>query len=324
MAARRRIGTFGAGRRVVTVGLEASPWRDAYHRLLTMSWPRFFALLVAAFLVVNGLFAAGYLAAAGGIDGARPGSPSDAFFFSVQTLATIGYGRMSPRSLAANLLVSVEAFSGMIGLAVTTGLVFARFARPTARVLFSRVAVVRPWEGVPSLMIRMANARGNQIAEARVKVTLLREDRTAEGETTRRFHDLRLVRSESPAFAMTWTVIHPIDASSPLFGETAESLRGRGADLTVSFVGIDDGLAQSVHARHAYAAEDLVWNAKLADILAFQADGTRVVDYRRFHVVEPLGAGSAPEAGIGPGGPADPGRRSQGPGILDRPGGRIV
>lgn len=305
-AERRRTGTFGAGRTVVSIGLDASPWRDAYHRLLTMSWPRFFGLLVGAFLVVNGLFAAGYLAVADGIDAARPGSLADSFFFSVQTLATIGYGRMAPRSLAANVLVSIEAFAGMIGLAVTTGLVFARFARPTARVLFSRVAVIRPWEGVPSLMIRMANARGNQIAEARVKVTFLRQDRTAEGETTRRVHDLRLVRSESPAFALTWTVIHPIDAASPLFGETAESLRGTGADLTVSFVGIDDGLAQTVHARHAYAAEDLVWNAKLADILEFRPDGTRIVDYRRFHEIEPFGTRPAPVAGAVPGGPAAP------------------
>lgn len=306
MAEWRRTGTFGAGRTVVSIGLDASPWRDAYHRLLTMSWPRFFALLVVAFLVVNGLFAAGYLAVADGIDAARPGSLADSFFFSVQTLATIGYGRMAPRSLAANVLVSVEAFAGMIGLAVTTGLVFARFARPTARVLFSRVAVIRPWEGVPSLMIRMANARGNQIAEARVKVTFLRDERTAEGETTRRVHDLRLVRSESPAFALTWTVIHPIDASSPLFGETAESLRRKDVDLTVSFVGIDDGLAQAVHARHAYAAVDLAWNAKLADILEFRPDGTRIVDYRRFHEVEPLGARPAAGAGVDPGGPAAP------------------
>lgn len=299
---RRRVRPPGAGRTVVSIGLDRSPWRDAYHRLLTMSWPRFFALLVAAFLAVNGLFAAGYLAVADGIEAARPGSLADSFFFSVQTLATIGYGRMAPRSLAANVLVSVEAFAGMIGLAVTTGLVFARFARPTARVLFSRVAVIRPWEGVPSLMIRMANARGNQIAEARVKLTFLREDRTAEGETTRRVYDLRLVRSESTAFALTWTIIHPIDEHSPLFGETEESLRRKGGDFTVSFVGIDDGFAQSVHARHAYGAEDLVWNARMADILEVRPDGTRIIDYRRFHDTEPLGPRPAPQARPDPGG----------------------
>jgi inward rectifier potassium channel len=316
----RQERTFGAGRAVVSIGLDRKLWSDAYHVLLTLSWPRFFALLVGGFLVVNGLFAVGYAAQGDAIDGARPGSLVDSFFFSVQTLATIGYGKMAPRTLAANLLVALEALVGMIGLAVTTGVVYARFARPTARVLFSAVAVIRPWEGVPSLMFRMANARGNQIAEARVKVTFLREHRTAEGETIRRVHDLGLLRSESAVFALTWTVVHPIVEGSPLFGETPESLRAQRADLMVSLTGLDEGLSQTIHARHGYAAENLVWNARLADILSTQADGTRLIDYRRFHDVEPL-APAAPAAA-----PAAPMDRAvaQGPGILDRPPDPIV
>lgn len=305
--ARRLVRTFGAGRRVATVGLDRAPLRDLYHVLLSMPWPRFFALLVGLFLVVNSLFAEAYLALGDGIENATPGSFADCFFFSVQTLATIGYGKMAPRTLGANLLVSVEALLGMIGLAVTTGVVFARFARPTARVLFSARAVVRPWEGVPSLLFRLANARGNQIAEARLKAVLLREEVTAEGERTRRVHDLRLLRSESAVFALTWMVVHPIDASSPLHGATPASLREAQADIVVSLTGLDDGLAQTVHARHSYAAEDLVFGARLVDILGTAPDGTRIIDYRRFHEVEPL-APPAPAAGPGPGGAPSNGR----------------
>jgi inward rectifier potassium channel len=287
-ADRRTVRSFGAGREVVSLGLRRTLWRDAYATLLGMSWTRFFGLLLAGYLLVNSLFALAYASLGEAIDNARPGSFVDAFFFSVQTLATIGYGKMAPATTAANLLVSLEALLGMVGLTVTTGVVFARFARPTARVLFSEKAVIRPWEGVPSLMFRIANERGTQIAEARLKVTFLREEVTAEGERVRRVHDLQLLRSESAVFALTWTVIHPITPSSPLHGETAESLRAQRADVVVSLTGLDDGLAQTVHTRHGYAAEALVWNARLADMLSTGPDGTRVLDYRRFHEVEPL------------------------------------
>jgi inward rectifier potassium channel len=284
----RVVRSFGAGREVVSLGLRRAFWRDAYATLLSMSWPRFFGLLLLGYLAVNASFALAYASLGQAIDNARPGSLLDAFFFSVQTLATIGYGKMAPATTAANVLVSVEALLGMVGLTVTTGVVFARFARPTARVLFSEVAVIRPWEGVPSLMFRMANERGSQIAEARLKVTFLREATTAEGERIRRVHDLRLLRSESAVFTLTWTVIHPITAESPLFGETEQSLRAQRADLVVSLTGLDDGLSQTVHARHGYAAEAIRWNARLVDILHAEPDGTRVLDYRRFHDVEPL------------------------------------
>jgi len=291
---RRRVRRFGAGREVVLVGLRAAPLRDAYHTLLTISWTRFFSLLLLAYLVVNSLFALGYAALGDGIENARPGSFVDGFFFSVQTLATIGYGRMSPRTIPANLLVSAEALLGMVGLTVTTGVVFARFARPTARVLFSARAVVRPFDGVPSLMFRMANERGSQIAEARLKVTYLRDEVTAEGEPVRRAHDLRLLRAESAFFTLTWTVVHPIAPDSPLHGETAASLARRRADIVVSLSGVDDGLSQAVHARHTYAAEELVFGVRLSDILSQGPDGSRIIDYRRFHEVEPLPVAADP------------------------------
>jgi len=283
---RRRPGAFGIGREVISVGLEEGRWRDAYHRLLTMPWHRFFGLVLLGYLVVNGCFALGYFSLGDALENADPGSFLDCFFFSVQTLATIGYGRIAPRTLGANALVTLEALLGMIGLAVTTGLVFARFSRPTARVLFSKVAVVTTWEGTPSLMFRMANARGNQIVEARLKLTLIRSEITAEGQQVRRLHDLRLLRSEHAAFALTWSAIHPIDAASPLHGADAESLRASMSDLIVSLTGIDEGLSQTIHARHGYGPEDLRFGARFADILTSD-HGQSLVDYTRFHEVVP-------------------------------------
>ncbi|HEX9288106.1 MAG TPA: ion channel [Anaeromyxobacteraceae bacterium] len=298
MAARpkRTVSEFGAGRELVSIGLERGLLRDVYHRLLTMAWRRFFALVFAGYLGINALFACGYWALPGAIENARPGSFADVFFFSVQTLATIGYGKMAPATVGANLLVTAEALLGMVGLAVTTGLVFARFSRPTARVLFSKVAVVAPYERVPSLMFRMANARGNQIVEARLRLTLVRNDVTADGEPVRRLHDLKLRRSEHAAFALTWTAIHPIDQESPLHGKDAAELRATMSDFIVSLTGTDEGLSQTIHARHAYRSDDIRWNAKFADILTPGSERS-VIDYTKFHDVVPLAEASGAGAG---------------------------
>ena len=286
-AARVRVSRFGAGREVVELGLETSPWRDAYHTLLTMRWRRFFALVFIGYVALNCLFALAYRALGGAIENASPGSFLDAFFFSVQTLATIGYGRMAPRTVGANLLVAVEALLGLVGLAVTTGLVYARFARPTARVLFSRVAVVGPYEGVRSLQFRMANARSSQIVEARLKLTMVRNETTAEGYQVRRLHDLALRRSEHAAFLLTWTAIHPIDEHSPLFGKTPADLGEAMTDLIVSLNGIDEGLSQTIHARHAYGPDDIRWDSRFADIISTGRDRS-YIDYEKFHDVVPL------------------------------------
>jgi inward rectifier potassium channel len=284
---RRYVRSFGRRRQIVVLGVERAVLRDAYHKLLTMTWRRFFALVLGGYLAVNAAFAAGYYYLEEELENARAGSFTDAFFFSVQTLATIGYGRISPRDIPVNVLVTLEALLGMIGLAVTTGLVYARFSRPTARVVFSRVAVVAPYEGVPSLMFRMANARGTDIVEARLRLALVRLETTREGHPVRRVHDLRLVRSEHTAFTLTWTAIHPLDASSPLFGRDRASMHEDMSDLIVSLSGIDEGLAQTIHARYAYTSEDIVWDARFTDILSPGIERS-VIDYRKFHDVEPL------------------------------------
>jgi inward rectifier potassium channel len=261
---------------------------DLYHLLVDSPWPRLLGIIATLFLIVNALFALAYLAGGDVIENARPGSFTDAFFFSVQTMGTIGYGRLAPGTVWSNLLVTVEVITGVLGLAMVTGLVFAKFSRPTARVVFSQRAVVTPHDGVPSLMFRMANARGNRIVEAQVRAVLARDETTAEGETMRRFHDLALVRDRNPLFALTWTAIHPITATSPLFGATPEGLAAVGAEVVASLVGIDETVSQTIHARHTYAAADLVWGARLRDILSRLPDGRRQVDYALFHDVEPM------------------------------------
>ncbi len=274
---------------LVTLGLRPRPFADLYHFLLTSRWRRLLVLFVAGYLAVNSAFALGYLALGpGAIENARPGSFADAFFFSVQTLATVGYGKMDPGSAGANVLSTVEIFAGMIGLALTAGLVFAKFSRPTARVIFSDVAVVAPWEGVPSLMFRMANARSSQIVEANVRVVLVRSERTREGDDVRRLHDLRLLRSRHALFALTWTAIHPIDAASPLAGQDAASLAAAGAALVVSLTGFDEDLAQTIHARHGYRAEQIRFGHRFRDVFLTLPTGERAIDYGRFHEVEPV------------------------------------
>ena len=288
----------GSGREILSIGLRHSPLRDAYHSLLVAPWRVFFALVLVAYLGANLAFAAGYLALGDAIEEARPGSFADAFFFSVQTMATIGYGKMAPRGLGGNLLVTVEALVGLLGLALVTGLVFAKFSRPHAMVIFSRNAVVTSFDGVPSLLVRMANERGNQIAEAQAHLVLLRTERTPEGEQVRAAHDLHLRRSHSAFFAFTWLVVHPITPDSPLHGETEESLREKDVDLVASMTGLDESLSQSVHARHAWTPDRILWRHRFVDVLVDLPDGRRAIDYRRFHDVEPDGT----ERGPGPAG----------------------
>jgi inward rectifier potassium channel len=276
-----------SGERVIALGLSPRPLADLYHSLLTARWWAFLLLVVVSYVSVNALFALAYLGLGDAIEHARPGSFADAFFFSVQTMATVGYGNLWPRTTAANVLATAEMILGGVGLALMAGLAFARFARPTARVLFSEVAVVRRWEGVPALMFRMANARTSQIVEAHVTVMLVRTERTAEGEEVRRLTDLPLVRAQHALFALTWTAVHLVDAASPLRGEDPRSLAAKEAALVVSFTGFDDTLATTVHARHVYRAAEIHFARRFADVLGRGKHGERVIDYARFHDTEP-------------------------------------
>jgi inward rectifier potassium channel len=269
-------------------GLERRLFADVYHHLLTKSWTRLFVIITSAFLVINALFAGLYMLEPGSIEAAR--GFGDYFFFSVQTMGTIGYGHMLPRTVYANVLVTAQAILSLASTALATGLVFSKFARPTARVMWSRVAVVAPRDGVMSLMFRMANRRANQIVEADLHLVLARNELTKEGESVRRFYDLALARSRSALFALSWTAIHPIDERSPLFGETQESMVAKQTELIASLTGLDETFAQTVHSRYSYQPGDLVWHARFADILHTGEDGRSHVDYTYFHDVKPLEA----------------------------------
>jgi inward rectifier potassium channel len=265
------------------------PWLgDLYHVALRLSWPSFLLGGALLYLAANAGFALLYLVEPGAIANARPGSFRDAFFFSVQTIATLGYGVMAPATFYANLVVTAETGSGLLLLAVATGLVFARFSLPTARMLFSRVAVIGPYNGSPTLSLRVANQRRNQILEAEVAAMLLRDEKTVEGTLIRRFYDLKLARTRTPVFALTFTVMHEIDHTSPLHGATAASLAAENAELIVTASGVDETIATRVHARTSYLPHEILWHHRFADVIGWTDDGCRVVDYRRFHDTEPL------------------------------------
>lgn len=280
----------------VTSGAPLARLSDLYFFLTTISWPVLLFIIVVLFAVTNCLFALGYLID-GGVANARTGSFTDAFFFSVQTMATIGYGVMAPKSFFTNVLVSIEALSGLTSLAIVTGLVFARFSRPTARVRFSRVAVISPRDGVPSLMFRAANQRSNRIVEAQIHVVLSRWEMTREGESIRRFYDLAITRARNALFSLSWTVVHPIVEGSPLLGETAASLKASRSMIIVSLVGMDESFLQNVHVRNVWVADEIIWGMRFADVLHEFPDGSYSIDYSHFDEVVPAAQVQVPADG---------------------------
>lgn len=274
-----RLGQSGA----IYIGLPREVWRDAYHTLLTLPFHRFLGLMAAAFLAIHTLFTLLYMVDPHGITNVRPGNFADNFFFSVQTLSGIGYGAMAPKSFYVEMVVTLEAFVGLFNLAIATGLMFARFSRPTSRIMFSNIAVVAPFDGTPSLMFRAANQRRNLVVEAEVSVSLVRNVVTAEGRIMRRFHDLSVLRARTPMFFLTWQVMHPIDESSPLYGETAESLTEKQAEILVVMKGTDETFVSTIHARTSYIPEQIRFGQHFADIFGVNAEGRRTIDFTRFH-----------------------------------------
>jgi inward rectifier potassium channel len=276
---------------VRTSGQDVPLFEDLYHKVLAMPWRRFFAYTAAVWAALNGVFAVLYAAVPGCIAGARPGDLEDAFYFSVQTLATIGYGAMAPATRYGHAVVVVEALVGTLGVALVTGATFAKFARPTARVLFAAKAVVGVRDGVPHLVFRLANWRGNMVVEGQLRVLILMLQTTREGETVRVPVDIPLVRDRTALFALTWIPMHRIDESSPLWGGAAalERLRAQRAEIFLAFTGLDETIGQPIHSRYRYGLDDIVYNARFVDALTIEADGTRAIDYGSFHDIEILG-----------------------------------
>ncbi len=270
------------------LGLWHSYWRDPYHLMLTIPWIGFFTLISGAYVGLNALFALLYLAGGDCLNGARLGSFEDAFFFSVQTLASIGYGVISPKTTYANGIVTLEAITSLWAIALVTGLAFARFSKPTARVVFSQVAVITQHNGQPTLTLRVANHRRNQILEAEMHLYLLQDEWTQEGEYVYRIHDLPLVRNRTPSLTLSWSVFHVIDETSPLYQATAESLAKSHTQMVVSLSGIDETVSYTMNLRHVYGSAQILFNHRFMDIMYPSPTGDRYFDHTHFHSVVPV------------------------------------
>jgi inward rectifier potassium channel len=271
------------------VGDERAIVRDAYHTFLREAWPFSVARIAIAILAVNVVFASIYVMV-GGIAGTRPGSFWDAFVFSVQTLGTIGYGVMSPRSTAANTIVITESITGIIVIAIITGLVFTKFARTTARIGFSTHAVIGQHDGNPTLMFRLGNRRTNAIVDAHLRVIASLTTVTAEGATFYRLHDLKLARDHQSGMRRGWLALHVIDETSPLYGMDAAALARNELEIEVALVGTDDITMQTVHAFHYYTDANIKHGYRFADMLRALDGGDMLVDLRQFDVIVPEAA----------------------------------
>jgi inward rectifier potassium channel len=295
---------------IQVVGAGHGSWRDAYHAVLRWPWSLTLALIATTYLTANAVFALGYFAT-GGVANMPPGSLKDAFFFSVQTMGTIGYGVLYPKSDAANVLVVAESIIGLLLTALSAGLVFAKFSRSSAHLMFSREAVIGPAStststssasiststaasataselGQSALSFRISNVRGNQLVNAEIRVALLRTEIEGNGKPFYRMLELTLTRPRAMSLSRSWTVLHPIDPASPLWGETAESLAAKEVELHIMVIGLDDIFMQTVHAAHRYMARQILWGFRHADVLSELPNGDLLLDLRRFHDVEAI------------------------------------
>lgn len=279
-----RDGSFNVERH----GLGALESLNPYHHLLTLSWPSFLGLLAIGYLLVNLVFAAVYFAAgpgaiAGSPDGSASGRFLTCFFFSVETIATIGYGHLTPQSLATNVLVVVESACGLLLVALTTGMTFARFSRPTTKILFSRHAVIAPYRDGAAFMFRIANARSSQLIDVKARVLLAR--RKADGG--RDFTELTLERPGVLFFPLSWTIVHPIDAASPLRGVDAADLEAMDAEFLILLTGTEETFAQTLHTRASYKSEEVVWGARFVNVFNPSTAAGRVsIDISRLGRIE--------------------------------------
>lgn len=265
---------------------------DLYHRALTATWPMFFASLAGFFVLLNAAFAALYACGHAPIANQAPDGFLGAFFFSVETLATVGYGDMHPQTVYAHTIATLEIFTGMSSIALATGLIFVRFSRPRARIIFARYAVVRSLDGHPTLMLRAANARQNFIVEAKARLRLMRHETKPEGYALWRIHDLKLVREQHPIFLLGWNLMHVIDETSPLYGETAESLAACEASLMLAIEGADETTTQIMYGRYTWGHQDIRWQHRFVDLLHDDEEGVTHIDYEKFDLVEPLDEGA--------------------------------
>ena len=263
-------------------------WRDAYQWLLALNWPRFALFIAAIYITINLVFAELYSLGGNSIAELTPGSFVEAFFFSVQTLATVGYGHMYPQTLYGHVVTTLEIISGMFGLAVMTGLIFVRFSRPTARILFSKSIVIAPFNGRPALMLRIANLRHHSLVEAEFRIMLTRDEPILEDESYRHFYTLKLAFDRLIVFPAALTLRHIIDEQSPLHGATAESLEKSRSIFVVSVVGVETVIPAAVQSQQDYTWRDVRFGERFVDVYTELEQGRLTVDYGRLHDTEPV------------------------------------
>ena len=281
--------SFRSGKVEVDIEGGDHPFLDLYYYLLTTSWTKLIGLLFLIYLVANAAFAALYMLEPGCVSGLRPGSWADRYFFSVQAMTTVGFGTWAPATTWGHVLVTIETFSGLLGFATATGLVFARFSRPSARILFSTVAVVQQHEGVPTLFLRMFNARRNLIVEAEVHATAVVDEISPEGMHMRRIRDVALIRHQSPVFVLGWTVMHPIVPGSPLHGRSREEIEAQIVGLVFAVSGIDESYGQVVHGRTVLTPADIRWGEVYEDVVVPGAEGRLRMDLTAIDKTRPQG-----------------------------------
>ena len=270
----------------VKLNAKAFDWRDAYHHILTLSWPAFAAFVFCLYIAINFVFAALYLLGPNSIAEMSAGSFSDAFFFSVETLATVGYGHFYPVSLYGHIIATLEIMVGMFGLAVITGVIFIRFSRPAAKIHFSKGAVISPFDGVPTLMVRVANLRHQAMIEAYFNMILVRTDVTVEGEDIRRFFPLKLTFDHLIAFPAVLTLRHRIDQTSPLYGMTAEDFQRYDVRILVSIVAIDTVIPAPIESASDYNHDQIEWGRRFVEIYHENKEHQWTVDYGRIDETE--------------------------------------
>ena len=270
----------------VKLNTKKSDLRDTYHLVLTLSWPWFSALIFGIYLLINVVFASLYLLQRHAIAEMRPGSFLDAFFFSVETLATVGYGHMYPETFYGHLITMLEIMVGLFGLAVITGLIFVRFSRPTARMHFSKVAVIAPFDGLPTVMIRVANLRHQAMVEPDFRMMLVINSFTLEGEEMRRFYALKLQFDHLIAFPAVLTLRHQIDEKSPLFGMTPEDFQQHDVRIAASIVGVDSVIVAPVQSATDYHYDQIEWNRRFVEIYDQTQEHEWSVDYGRIDETE--------------------------------------
>ena len=277
---------FGDREIIISEGLHLSFWADISHRCMTATWPTFIGGAVLVFIAFNAVFASFYWIGDQPISNVPGAAYIDYLYFSIETLSTAGYGDMHPQTHYGHFIAAVELFTGIFSMSLMTGLIFARFSRPSARLLFADNPVISNHDGKPTLMVRLANERHNIIDNATAKLWLLKNVVTAEGGTFRRFYELPLVRNEHPALALSWTLYHVIDEHSPLDGQSAEDLDATSVSLVVVVSGYDVVAAQTVHGRRSYDHDAILFGRSYADILGTQEDGRLRLNYGRFHETE--------------------------------------